>query len=246
MRVLGRGTGIAVGLAAVLALGGCGDDKKKESSSGTTVAPATTTTLSQAQLDKQKAQRILLTAADLPGYTATPPDPSDKDTPELDAATADCLNHNAVLKQLGEDNDPRGASTEDFDKGDTVTVSSSVTFGDTDDQARTAIADVSAPTVATCLARAFAADLKKDTTLSNVSVTGSKLPALTVGDQNAGYRMVAKFRTQGTNATVNFDFTFLRVGRAFAVLEASSFAQVFPETERVRLATVLTGRMAGP
>src|SRR5215210_4564227 len=172
MRV-GRGGAIALALAALMVMGGCGDDKK-ESSSTTTVAPATTTTLSQAQLDKQKAARILLTAADLPGYTLSAPDPSIDSSAEFEVASDACVNNNALFIYLGDESDPRGAATEDFEKGETLTVSSSVTFGDTEDQVRTAIADVSATTVAACLARAFAAEVKRDTSLTNVTVTGSK------------------------------------------------------------------------
>ncbi|HUR23104.1 MAG TPA: hypothetical protein VMZ73_04460, partial [Acidimicrobiales bacterium] len=84
----------ALGLAAVLLLGGCGDDTDdKESSTATTAAPATSTTLSQAQLDKQKAQRINLTAPDLPGYAQDPPDPNSQDSAQFEAAANACVNN---------------------------------------------------------------------------------------------------------------------------------------------------------
>lgn len=242
-----RGATMAASLMTVVVVfGACGDDKKDKESSSPTTAASTTTTLSQIQLDKAKAQRILLTAADLPGYTLSPPDPSSANSAQFDAAADACVNRNAILAALGEDNDPRGAYTEDFEKGDSLTVSSAATLAETEDQARTAVADASVATVPACLARAITAELKTDATLTNVTVTGSKLPTLTVGDQNVGFRMVAKARTQGQNVTFNTDFTFLRVGRALALLTDSSVTTVLPEAERVRLATVLTGRMAGP
>jgi hypothetical protein len=235
-----------LGLAAVLLLGGCGDDKDDASSAPTTtVAPATTTTLSQAQLDKQKAQRVVLTVADLPGYTVDPPDPS-ADSPEFEAAANACVNNNPVIVSLGTDNDPRGASSPDFSKGDTLTVSSSVTFAETEDQARTALADLNVASFPACLSRAFTAELRKDPAFTNVSVTTTKLPAITAGDQSIGYRVVGKFRTQGTNATVNIDFTFVRVGRAVGNIEDLSVTTAFPAAERLRLATLIAGRMAAP
>ena len=234
-----------LGLAAVLVLGGCGDDEDSASSTTTTVAPATTTTLSQAQLDKQKAQRIVLTVADLPGYTADPPDPS-ADSPEFEAAANACVNNNPVYLALGTDNDPRGASSPDFSKGDTITASSGVTFAETEDQARTAMGDLSAASFPACFSRAFTAELRRDPNNTNVSVTTTKLPAITAGDQSLGYRVVARFRIGGTNVTLNADFTFVRVGRAVAGIQASSTPTAFPAAERLRLATLIAGRMAAP
>jgi hypothetical protein len=241
-----RGTTAVLGLAAVLVLGGCGDDKDSASSTTTTVAPATTTTLSQAQLDKQKAQRIVLTAPDLPGYSQDPPDPSSDNSPEFNAAANVCVNNNPVIVALRSDNDPRGVASPDFSKGEGVTVSSTVSFAETEDQARTALADVGAASFPACFSKALTAELRKDPTNANVSVTTTKLPDITAGDQSLGYRVVAKFRTQGTNATVNFDFTFVRVGRAVASLDDLSVTTAFPAAERQRLATLIAGRMAAP
>ena len=234
----------AFGLAVLLVLGGCGDDNDS-SAPTTTVAPATTTTLSQVQLDKQKAQRIVLTATDLPGYAQDPPDPS-ADSAEFEAAADACVNNNPLIVALGEDTDPRGATSADFSKGETVAVASSVTFGETEDAARAIMADLNATAFPACFSRAFTAELRRDTTNSNVSVTTAKLPAMNIGDQSVAYRTVARFRTQGTNVVLNIDFTFIRVGRAFASLQDLQATTPFPEAERLRLATALAGRMAAP
>lgn len=207
--------------------------------------PPVSTTLSQTELDHQKAQRVLLTAADVPGFTTDAPGLAD-DNSELKAAVNACLNNNPVVVQLGEDTDPRGAGSPDFSKGEDQTVSSSVTFADTEDLARSAVTDLSAATFSGCLSRAVTTELRKDRTLTNVTVTTTKLPALTVGDQSVGYRSVAKFRSSGTAVTLNVDSTFIRSGRALAVLGDSSVTSPFPEAERVRLATLIAGRMAAP
>jgi hypothetical protein len=239
-----RGKAVAIGLAAVLAFGACGDDEDSASST-TTAPPATTTTLSQIQLDEAKAQRIVLSATDLPGYTQDPPD-SSADSPEFEAAANACVNNNPLIVALGTDTDPRGATSPDFSKGDTVTVTSSVTFGDTEDAARSVMTDLNAASFPACFSRAFTTELRKDTTNSNVSVTTTKLPAINVGDQSVGYRTVARFRTQGTNVVLNVDFTFIRVGRAFGSIQDLQATTAFPEAERLRLATALAGRMAAP
>jgi hypothetical protein len=201
---------VAVGLAAATLLAGCGDDGES-SSSTTTMAPTTPTTLSQQQLDKQKAQRIVLTAADVPGFTLDPADPSD-DSPELDAAVNACLNNNPLLVQLGSEGDPRGVDGDDFRKGETQRVSSSVTFADNDDQAKAAFNDLGAASFTDCFSRALTTRFRNDPEFTNVSVTTSRLPALTVGDQSLGFRNVMRARVAGTSVTLNFDFTFLRVG----------------------------------
>ncbi len=125
-------------------------------------------------------------------------------------------------------------------------MSSSVTFAETEDQARTALADLNAASFPACLSRAFTAELRKDPAFTNVSVTTTKLPAITAGDQSIGYRVVAKFRTEGTNVTANIDFTFVRVGRAVGNIEDFSATTAFPAAERLRLATLIAGRMAAP
>lgn len=243
-----RAKAAVVGMVAVLLFGGCGDDKddNETSTPATTVAPATTTTLSQAQLDKQKAQRINLTAPDLPGYAQDPPDPSSDSSPEFETAANACANNNPVIVALGTERDQRGASSPDFSVGESVTVSSNVTFAETEDQARTAMADVSAASFPACFSQAFTAELRRDPTNSNISVTTTKLPAITAGDQSLGYRIVAKFRAGGSSYTLNFDSTLVRVGRAVSGLDALSVTTAFPATERLRLAKLLADRMAAP
>jgi hypothetical protein len=236
------------GLAAALFITGCGDDGDKkggESSAQTTIATTTSTTLSQAQLDKAKAPRVVLTLADLPGYTMDPPDPTA--TSSLGTEAGACINNNPVLARLGDDSDPRGTVGADFSKGENITVGSSVTFAETDDQARTAFTDLSAASFPSCFSKAFAADLKKqDPTFTNVSVNTTKLPAITVGDQSVGFRNVARVTSSGVNVTLNIDFTFIRVGRAVAELDTVAVATQFAAADRLRLATALAGRMAAP
>ena len=156
------------------------------------------------------------------------------------------MNNNPLIVALGTDTDPRGAVSPDFSKGETTTVSSSVTFGETEDAARSVMADLNAAPFPACFSRAFTAELRRDPTNSNVSTTTTKLPAMNVGDQSVAFRTVARFRTQGTNIVLNIDFTFIRVGRAFASLQDLQATTPFPEAERLRLATALAGRMATP
>ena len=235
----------AGGLTVMLLFVGCGDDESAGPAQ-TTVPPTTSTTLSQIQLDEQKAERIVLTATDLPGFTADPRDADDEDSPEAEAELAACANNDPVFAQMGEESDPRGAFSPEFKKGETVTVSSAVTFADSEDQAQGAITAFSAPSFPACFSRGFAAELRRDGTFTNVTVNTTKLPAMTVGDQSVGLRSVARLRAGGTAITVYADFIRIRSGRALSGIQIFSAPTPFPDAERIRLATAIAGRMAAP
>ena len=233
----------AAGLSTVVLLAGCGggDDSATPT---TTAAPNTTTTVARPELDKEKAGRVVLTAADVPGFTADPPDADDNDT--IEQAANACVNNNPVLVRLGEDTDARGAVSPDFRKGEGQTVGSSVTFGETEEEARSAIAALSAPSFAGCFSEAAAAALRTDPTFSNVTVETTRLPTVAAGDQSIGFRNTIRATVRNIPATFFVDFTFVRRGRAFAVINDLSVSTPFPEADRVRLATTIAGRMAVP
>jgi len=221
-------------MTAAMILVACGDE---EPGAPATVAP-TSTTLSQVQLDEQKAQGIVLTAADVPGFTMDAPDPDESGyLPEA------CLNGNALLLRIGRDDDPRGALSPDFSDSEDAVVGSAVTFAETDDEARAAFIPLSAASFPTCFAPDFSKELQKQPGFSNVTSTVTRLPALTVGDQSVGYRTTVKTRYTGVAVTIYFDFVFIRSGRALAVLDVTSSATPFSNATRIRLATAVTGRM---
>ena len=232
---------LALCATAVVLLGACEDGES--SAPPTTVPASTTTTLSQVELDKQKAQQIILTAADLPGFTEDPPDPDDE-SPELEAAANACVANNPLLVRLGEDDDPRGANSPDFSQGDELSVNSGVTFAENEEEARAAMAAATVSTFDTCFSNALAAELRKDPSFGNVTVTTARLPSLNAGDESVGYRSTARARVSGQTLAFYFDFTFFRVDRAVAVISAFGFDSPFPEADRSRLVTTMAGRMA--
>jgi hypothetical protein len=230
---------IALSVTAVLFLVACGDDG--ESSAPTT----TTTTISQAEQDKQKAPRVVLTSADVPGFTQDPPD-TDEDAANVEEAANACLNNDPLLVRLGEDDDPRGASSPEFSRGETASVNSSVTFGDNDDQTRASMTALGAPAFPGCFSNALATALREDPTFANVTVNTAKLPAMTAGDESVGYRSTVRARVQNQAVTFYLDFTFIRSGRGLSVLSGFGFGTPFPDADRSRLATTIAGRMAAP
>ncbi len=102
---------ILVLITTLVLLVGCGGDDDSESAESTTIPPTTRPTAEQ---DKQRAGRIVLTAADLPGYTEdTSPD---EDDDEVDRAFAACVQNDPVLTAEEPEN-RRTVDGKDFDKG---------------------------------------------------------------------------------------------------------------------------------
>lgn len=232
----GRAASLTAGvLAAAVLLAACGGG-------GEAAAPTTTsTTVPQVELDKRKAEQAVLAAADLPGYT----DDADEDEDEGEdlAGASECVGASALLVVLGETGDPRGASSPTRSSG-VHSVSSSVSFAATEDEAVAALAVVEDEATATCLGNALVADMGATPGFTNPRLTTSRLPAVPAGDQQAGFRMVLRATAAGQVLTFNFDQTFVRVGRGVAVVFTFSEGATFPNTERSRLVTAVASRMA--
>ncbi|MDQ4069100.1 MAG: hypothetical protein M3203_06475 [Actinomycetota bacterium] len=232
---------LAACLAGTVLVVACNGD---ESSAPTTTAPAgPTTTISQVEGDRQKAQRAVLTPADLPGFSQDAPGTHVDDT-ELEAAANACFGYNPLLVRLGEADDPRGAASPHFRRGEVLTLGSGVTFAETEDEARAAITALSAEGFERCFSDALGARLRNNPMFADVDVTTARLPNVAVGDESTGYRSTVGVQVSGQAVTIYSDFTFVRVGRGVAVLSGFAIGAPFPEAERNRLVTAITGRMA--
>lgn len=228
-----------VALAASVLLVACAGSGT--SSAPTTIAVSTTTTLSQVELDRAKAARSVLSAVDVPGYTVRVRGAGGK-TADADA----CVKGSPVLLRLGKEDDPRGANSESFVKGQDLAVDSSATFADTPEEAGAAVAALMAPSFPACLAPVITAGLRTEGTMTKVTVTTGRLPALIAGDQSVGYQFVAKGAIGGQPVVLNIDYTFVRVGRSLASIRQLSLGTPVSEAERLRLATAIAARMTGP
>jgi hypothetical protein len=74
------------------------------------------------------------------------------------------------------------------------------------------------------------------------SVNVDDLP-VAVGDEAAGFRLVATVSVRGQTVRVTSDFTAIRRDRAVAYLLTSGVNSPFPQAERTALVTKMAGRM---
>jgi hypothetical protein len=227
--------------AALVLLVGCGGDDDPESSQPTTAPTSAQATPEQ---DKARAGRIVLTAADVPGY-GEDTSPDDDDDDEIEAAFAGCVQNDPVLT-AEEPESPRTVEGKEFDKGDTQSVSSTATIAETQEQAQAALAQLRSQTVLDCLESAAQRELAKSlsagASVQNVSVTS--LPVATVGDEAVGLRIAATISGQGQTLRVSIDVTAIRRERAVAFLSTTGVGSSFPNSERDALARRMADRMA--
>lgn len=212
----------------------------------TTTAPAPVTTIPSATADRQRAQRIVLTLAALPGYE-NEPSSADESDPAYEAALTACFNNNPLLGQFAKGQPARGVEGNEFRRpSGEYAVGSGVYFAESGDLARAAIRDASGATVAQCIARAERAAVTNAPGWTTVTVTTTRLPALSAGEENVGYRTVIRSHSARANRDVDFAYgvTLVRVDRAVIVLYDSSVDGQIPEAERVRLANLLATRAA--
>ena len=228
----------------LVACGG-GDSSSADKDRSTTTAAPTTTTIPPPAADKARAERIVLTAADVPGFKADPPDPDEDVDASSDEAFARCTNNNPLVV-AGDDN-PRSADSPDFSRGEMETVASSATFAEKEEVATALLTDLSAPAFAGCLEGALAKTFQEalGSGASPVTVSTTRLPDQALADQAVAYRSVATVPTGRTSKlTLNFDTTFIRKGRALGFLLVLKQGSPFRDSERMRLASLIASRMA--
>jgi hypothetical protein len=228
-------------VTALVLLVGCGGDDS-ESSQPTTAPTSAQPTPEQ---DKARAGRIVLTAADLPGYTEDP-DSDEDDDDETERVLGGCVQNDPVLT-ADEPESPRTVEGKEFNKGETQSVSSTATIAETQEQAEAALTQLRNQTVLNCLEsgarRELAGSVGPGATVQAVSV--SSLPVPTVGDEAVGLRIEATITAQGQTVRVTTDVTAVRRERAVAFLSTTGVRNAFSPSERQALATRMADRM-GP
>jgi hypothetical protein len=210
----------------------------------TTAAPTTTVTTRPAPAptaaaDKATAQRILFSAADVPGMPQSSPT-------KYDPIYAQC--GKSALLPGGDD--PRQAVPVAFLKDETVEVRRLQTtalggyavLAPTEAAARSVMGTVRSSAFRSCLEREFTAAVNAlvagAPAVSSASTVDLPTPAL--GDEVAALRV-----TLTRNASrQDFELTIVRKGRALVSVVTGRLGNVpYPDEERVRLARLLAGRV---
>jgi hypothetical protein len=189
--------------------------------------------------DEAAARKVVLSAADLPGYTQEPVDPEDRSS-ALDRCVAD----NPLLNV--EDN-PRGASGPDVTKDDkNVQVQSGALFAEKDADAQKAFSDIEAALSSQCLKDEMRNSLGEavDPGVVVRTVSAEMLPAPGGTDESVAARVTVPLESEDERLTVYADLTFLREGRGVAGVFTLQAGSPFPDAERTRLAEVVGQRLS--
>lgn len=224
-------------MVATLALVGCGgsDGGSFSIRTGSGHAPS----LAE---DVAAAQRVVLSAADLPGYRAEPP-PTEPDATSAQAAATfqQCLGAGNVALGSAE----RTAQSPGFRKGSATSVSSLATIAADEPVARSAMADLSRPDLEPCVTGLLKVVLERDLGLPVNRASSELLAPPKAGDQAVTWRTTVEVTFSGSQLSAYSDLTFVRDGRALASLFDFQIGDPFPTAERDRLAKAMAARMGG-
>lgn len=188
--------------------------------------------------DKARAERMVLTAADVPGYTQDPADDEDDDD-----ALDKCVANNPTL--IAEPK-PRGAEGPDFSKEEEeLQVGSGVFFAETEAEARKAFRDLEAGMGSQCFKDGLKEAIEEDGDVVVENIKTSSLSELRGVDESEGVRVDIDATADGESVGAYVDLVFVRHGRALGGIFASGTGSPFPEGERDRLANLLARRVSG-
>jgi len=250
MRRIGLSLAALIAASVLSACGGSSSGGDDTSSSGNT-QPASTA--AAGDFDKtaatSTANAARLTLDDLPeGWTAEPSDASDADDDAVNGQLASCLGVDAsFFAKSGPDKVV--VRSDDFSSpndGATGNVSESVNV-ETADRMASDFAVINSPKLAGCLETVYGAFLKqkfaedpqtKDAKVGNVTATRSDIPSY--GDESTGIEIRVPFSIGTTNAEVDLDMIFIRVGNLGAQL---LFENTFKPFDTATAASI-TGKAA--
>jgi hypothetical protein len=205
---------LALALCVPVALAAKGDPQKKFTAAGLT-----------------KAKRASLTAADLPGWKATPHKKSD------DSSDPRCSYYNpdqSDLVEIGDYDSP------DFDRADGASIFVSTGVFRTPAMAKTAYSRVAQPTLARCLGEIF----KKGAGGASVTIFSAKpVQIATYGDRSSAFRVVASVKVNPTtHARVYLDILVLNKGAVDIAALALGIRNPLPGNLLQGIATKLASR----
>jgi hypothetical protein len=205
---------VALAVCVPAALAGKGDPQKK-------ITPA----------GQARAKRASLTAADLPGWKATPHKKSD------DSSDPRCSYYNpdqSDLVEIGDYDSP------DFDRADGSSIFVSTGVFKTVAMAKAAYSRVARPTLARCLGEIF----KKGGGGSNITVFSARpVPIARYGDRSAAFQVVASVKANATtHVRVFLDILVMNKGAVDIAALALGIGKPLPGQLLQSIATKLASR----
>lgn len=203
--------------------------------------------------DKAAAEAAALKLADLPaGWTATPATKT-PDAPGVDAQLATCLGVSvAELDKSG----PADFKSDDLSDANNNTVSNSVGYAPSADQAKKEFAIFKDPKVPGCLGTALSNFLTyqikhptnpSDSIPDSVSFgtpTVAPLSVATVGDQTAAYRVTIPVTALGQTVNAYADFLIAVKGRVGVEMDFEAVGKPFPADQEQQYLQKVIGRLA--
>jgi hypothetical protein len=214
-----------VGIAAMVILGACGGSGPKKAD------PAA---------DLAAAKAAVLTAADLPGYTATPSTPGGDLPKSATQRFAKCLNLPTTIFD-----DTPGAQTADspdFDKA-SAEVSSEVEIDPTRADIDQGWSQFSKATVERCLGGLFDDSLRGSVpgaSFGKVNVTRFEPQ---IGNRSVGYQVTIPVTKDGQNFPLYIDFLFVARDRGGITLSGANANQPFDRATEIALTRKMYDRV---
>lgn len=188
------------------------------------------------QTDHAAAQRVLLTATDLPGYDALPAGEAQASSVKGAASFGNCAGAAAAL------GDPeRTVLSPAFLRGQSNAVSSLAIVAASEGEAETAMASLARADLAGCLAGMFRTVLDLDLLPGSTAKTEAQ-PAPKVSDQSVMWRTTLQVSLGTQTIPAYADLTFFRSGRTVASLFNFQVGEPFPPAERAKLLNAMVGR----
>lgn len=188
------------------------------------------------QTDHDLAQRVVLQAADVPGYDALPPGDAQPASVKAASGFENCAGAAAVL------GDPqRTVLSPAFLKGQTNAVSSLVIVAGSEGDAEAAMASLAKPELAGCFTSLFRTALDLDLLPGTTAKTEAQ-PGPKVNDQSVMWRTTLLVATGGQTISAYADLTFFRSGRTVGSLFNFQLGDPFPAAERAKLLHAMVAR----
>jgi hypothetical protein len=207
-------------------------------------SPARPAKKADPKADRATIKFALLTAADLPGYKATPASTSSGSdmTPAEKRHLASCMHTSATIFD-----DPKGSEqldTPDFTKAN-IDLSGTIETYPEKQQLDAVFDQVSSSHFGSCFTSELKSAFLEGVDDSSVKVLSSSITpfAVKLGDRGAGYAIVIRFASPGLTSKFYLDLFFVQKGRAVVTFGATNVGSRFSRDTALSLTSRMVDRL---